>query len=201
MHGRSSFVESFVWFLPFLCALGKRRDKREEKRGRRKEKRGKEKEKRGKRKEEREKEKEKKRKREKQIEKTHKTLENHRTNCHIMIRKKKNRRAELFGIFSSKVQTLTLFSINSMIRIRFSGFPGMNLESIFGRTEHFQTRHAHGVLGNRACTDRSPSFFFPPRRFASARLRTVVTRERRRVQSADGWRRLPKRDARTGDTF
>ena len=35
--------------------------------------------------------------------------------------KKKNRRTELFGIFSSKVQNLTFFSINSMIRIRFSG--------------------------------------------------------------------------------
>ena len=38
-----------------------------------------------------------------------------------MIQKKKKRRKELFGIFSSKVQNLTVFSINSMIRIRFSG--------------------------------------------------------------------------------
>ena len=30
-------------------------------------------------------------------------------------------------------------------------------------------------------------------------LRTVVRRERREVQSADGWRRLQKRDARTGE--
>ena len=46
VHGRSSFVESFVWFLPFLCALGKeeRREKRkEEKRKRGKEKREEEK--------------------------------------------------------------------------------------------------------------------------------------------------------------
>ena len=37
VHGRSSFVESFVWFLPFLCALGKRREKRKEEREKRKE--------------------------------------------------------------------------------------------------------------------------------------------------------------------
>ena len=36
-------------------------------------------------------------------------------------KKKKHRQTELFGNFSSKVQNLTLFSINSMIRIRFSG--------------------------------------------------------------------------------
>ena len=38
-----------------------------------------------------------------------------------MIRKKKNLQKELFGIFSSKVQNIIRFSINSMIRIRFSG--------------------------------------------------------------------------------
>ena len=41
-------------------------------------------------------------------------------------KKKKNRRKELFGIFSSKVQNLTRFSINSMIRIRFSGSQELN---------------------------------------------------------------------------
>ena len=50
-----------------------------------------------------------------------------------MNRKKKNRRKEFFGVFSSKVQNLTLFSINSMIRITIFGLPGINLESIFGR--------------------------------------------------------------------
>ena len=35
--------------------------------------------------------------------------------------KKKNHQKELFGIFSTKVQNLTHFSINSMSRIRFSG--------------------------------------------------------------------------------
>ena len=50
-----------------------------------------------------------------------------------MIRRKK-RRNELFGIFSLKAQNLTLFSINSMIRIRFFGLLGINLESIFART-------------------------------------------------------------------
>ena len=31
VHGRSSLVESFVWLFPFLCAQGKRREKKEEK--------------------------------------------------------------------------------------------------------------------------------------------------------------------------
>ena len=65
-------------------------------------------------------------------EKNHKTQKNHRTNCHIMIRKKKNRQTELFGIFSSKVQNITPFSIDSMIRIRFSGSRELNWKAFSG---------------------------------------------------------------------
>ena len=65
---------------------------------------------------------EKKRKRNIFHKKNHKTQKNHWTNCHIMIRKKKNSAGRNYSAcFSSKVQNLTLLSINSMIRIRFSG--------------------------------------------------------------------------------
>ena len=60
VHGRSSFVESFVWLSLSLCAVSKRREKRKEESGKRKEEREKKKEK---------KEKEKKRKEERKMRK------------------------------------------------------------------------------------------------------------------------------------
>ena len=41
---------------------------------------------------------------------------------------------ELFLHFSAKVQNLAVFSFIYMIRIRFFGPGGINLESVFGRT-------------------------------------------------------------------
>ena len=51
-----------------------------------------------------------------------KTKQIHRTNCHIMIRKKnKPLDAIIRHFFFSKVQNLTVFQINQQIRIRSSG--------------------------------------------------------------------------------
>ena len=117
MHGRSSFVESFVWFLSFLYALGKRRKKKKKK----KKTRGKEKRKQ-----------ENKRKREEEkykLKKVTKPQKNHRTTCHIMIRKKKNPPEGIIRrvFFFSKVHKLTLFSMNSN---SIFGLPGINLERV-----------------------------------------------------------------------
>ena len=135
VHGRSSFVESFVWFLPFLCALGKRREKRKEerekrkkKKRKRKEEKEKEKEKRGKRRrKQEEKKKERRRRREKKKMCPSNIAQNqkiHRTNCHIMIRKKPSGMNYLAFFFESS--EFHFFSISSMIRIRFSGSGELN---------------------------------------------------------------------------
>ena len=145
LRDRSPLLESFVWLVPpvridrltalccfngscgawpffvrgviclvipvSVCTLKK---KREERREQMKEERGK-------------------RNREK-IEKTHKTKKIHRTNCHIMIRKKKQPRGtELFGIFFERSESHRVSNYLADSNSIF-GRPGINLESVSART-------------------------------------------------------------------
>ena len=110
--------------------LVEEKEKREEKakkRERNREKERKRKRKRGKREEEIERKKRRRKQEKKEKKKTKIKQEKKKTReknsppdklSHHDSKKTKNRQKELFCIFSSKVQNLSLFSINSMIRIR-----------------------------------------------------------------------------------